>query len=151
MGDSIRLVTVEDLRASGGNRFWETDDPTIKHIMRYGQMVAVQQLLRSLRIDAASLRPDGVPVGLVDYTGSRFEYHAVRYFGNGSDDRKKTLREYVDAVEGVKHYLEYLRRTERLTEKEPKEGKPHTLRKDCYLSKQCFEALAAKFVETNSK
>ena len=96
MGDTITLVTAEDLRASG-DRFWQTEDPIIKRIMRYGQMVAVQQLLKSLRIDAASLRPDGVPVGLVDYTGSRFEYHAVRYFGNGSDDRKKTLSEYADA------------------------------------------------------
>ena len=54
MGDTITLVTVEDLRASG-DRFWKTDDLAIKHIMRYGQMVAVQQLLRSLRHDTACL------------------------------------------------------------------------------------------------
>ena len=121
MGDTITLVTVEDLRASG-DRFWQTEDPIIKHVMRYGQMVAAQQLLRSLRKDAASLRPKRVPVKFVDYTGSRFEYYALLYLGNGSDDRKKTLSEYVDAVESVDNYIEYLRRTERLTEKEPRDS-----------------------------
>ena len=150
MGDTITLVTAEDLRA-GGDRFWETEDRIIERIMRYGQMGAAQEMLKSLRLDAACLRPKRVPVEFVDYTGSRFEYYAVRYFGNGSDDRKKTLREYVDAVESVEKYLEYLRRTERLTEKEPREGKLESIISHCSLLKLCFEALSANFVEATPK
>ena len=106
----------------------------------------VQQLLYSLRCDTTCMKPAGLPVKLVDYTGTRFDHYASLYLGNVSDDRKKTLSEYADAVITRKTYFDFLHRKGWLTQEET--GHADGL---YWRTKVIFNALVDEYVEKETK